>query len=59
MIHKAFNKSEIARRYFELKGEKLSNSEAANRFRSVRNPDVNLIARIVAEVYAEQKDLLR
>lgn len=58
MIHPAFNKSEIARRYFEIKGYKLSKQEAANRWRMLRNPDKSIIKKVIDRVYKEQLKLL-
>lgn len=58
-IHPAFNKSEIARRYYKkATGEALTNQEAVNRWRNIRNPDKKILAQVVEEVTQEQKTLI-
>lgn len=60
MIHEAFSKSEIAKRYYALKtGEKLTNKEAANRWRMLRNPDMDALQKVIDGVIKEQKKLLK
>jgi hypothetical protein len=59
MIHEAYNKSEIARRYFELKGETLTRQEANNRWKMVRNPDAEILKKVFDKVYKEQKTQLK
>lgn len=59
MIHEAFQISEVARRYFELKGEQLTKPEAYNRWRMVRNPDLKLLNKAVDQIYKEQKKKLK
>lgn len=55
MIHSAFIKSEIARRYYAAAGEELSRQEAANRWRMLRNPNRKLLQKVIDEVTREQK----
>lgn len=59
MIHEAYNKSEIVRRYFELKGEKLTKQEAANRWRMIRNVDLDVLEKVFSQINKEQKKLLK
>lgn len=60
MIHEAFSKSEIAKRYYALKtGEKLANKEAFNRWRMLRNPDMDVLKKVIEEVVKEQKKLMK
>lgn len=60
MIHKAFNKSEIARRYYEkATGEKLNNQEAVNRLRKLKNIDRKLLREVFNDVLNEQKQELK
>lgn len=59
MINEAYNKSEIARRYFKLKGEELTRQEANNRWKMVRNPDKDILKKVFSEVYKEQKSKLK
>jgi hypothetical protein len=53
MITDAFNKSEIARLYFEKQGKHFTKQEAANRFRMV-HPDVDILKKIIREVCQKQ-----
>lgn len=57
MILPAYNKSEIARLYFEKKGENLTKQEAANRWRMIQ-PDKKILLEVFKEVYQEQKKAL-
>jgi hypothetical protein len=59
MINEIYKTAVVARKYFELKGEKIANKEASNRFRSIRRPDKNILARIFAEAYAKQIETLK
>lgn len=60
MIHEAFSKSEIAKRYYALKtGEKLTNQEAANRWRMLKNPDPLILTKVFNAVNKEQARLLK
>jgi hypothetical protein len=58
MIHPAYNRSEIARRYFEEKGETLSKDDAYNRFRMIRLFDKKILKKIFSDIQKEQKDIL-
>lgn len=55
MILKAYNKSEIARLYFEKKGENLTKQEAANHWRMIRNVDTKVLKQVFKDVFKEQK----
>lgn len=59
MIHEAYNKSEIVRRYFEKQGEKLTKQEAANRWRMIRNVDLKILKEVFDDIHKEQKKLLK
>lgn len=60
MIHPAYNKSEIARRYYEkATGEKLTNQEAINRLRKLRNVDKVLLRKVFDDVNSEAKKELK
>jgi hypothetical protein len=59
MIHEAYNKSEIARRYFKLKGETLTRQEANNRWKMVRSPDKEILKKVFSEIHKEQKSKLK
>jgi hypothetical protein len=54
MILKAYNKSEIARLYFQKKGENLTKQVAANRWRMV-TPDADILKAVFKDVYDKQK----
>jgi hypothetical protein len=58
MILKAYNKSEIARIYFQQKGEFLTNKQAANRWRMI-NPDCKLLREVFKELHKKQLANLR
>lgn len=53
-----YKKSAVARLYFQFKGEKLSNIEAWNRWKMVRKPDKDILAKVIDYIYAEQKKAL-
>lgn len=59
MIHPAFYKSEIARRYYEKKGETLTAQQATNRWRMTRNFDKKLLRQVFDEIYREQREALK
>lgn len=48
-----YNKSAVARRYFELRGEDLTKQEAANRWRMLRKIDFDTYKRVLDEGYKE------
>lgn len=53
MIHPAYNKSEIARRYYEkTTGEALTRQEAANRWRKTK-PDKKILREVMKEIAGE------
>lgn len=49
-----YKMSEVARRYFEKKGEILTKAEALNRFRFVRNKDKLLIISVLRDLYDQE-----
>jgi hypothetical protein len=53
MILKAYNKSEIARLYFQKKGENLTTIEAGNRWRMI-TPDAKVLKSVFKDVYQKQ-----
>lgn len=60
MINKEyFNASGVAQLYFKLKGEKLEKQEAINRWRMVRNPDLEILNKVIDKIYKDQKDKLK
>lgn len=58
MILKAYKKSEIARLYYNELGEKITNQDAVNRWRMLRNPDKKVLEKIFTSIYKEQKKCL-
>lgn len=54
MIHSAFIKSEIAKRYYKLAtGEDISRDDAFNRWRMLRHPDKKILRQVIKEVAKE------
>lgn len=45
--------------YKELTGEDITNQEAVNRWRMLRNPDKDILKKVFSEVYKEQKSKLK
>jgi hypothetical protein len=58
MILTAYNKSEIARLYFQKKGENLTKQVAVNRWRMIK-PDVKILKEVFKEIYEAQKRNLK
>lgn len=59
MIHEAYKISVVARRYYrEATGEQLTNQEAVNRWRMLRNPDMKILKMVNDMIHKEQKKLL-
>ena len=59
MIHPAFYKSEIARRYYLAKtGEDLPLKVAMNRWRMTTNIDKKILSKVINRVLKEQERLL-
>lgn len=59
IIHEGMFTSEVSKRYFALKGEKLTTKEAHNRWKMVRKPDKLLLSKVFAQIYIEQQNLLQ
>lgn len=59
MIHSAYKKSEIARRYYALAtGEAITLQEASNRWRMLRHPDKDIIKKVLKTIEREQRETL-
>lgn len=58
MIHKALNKTEIAERYYKAKGKFTTREQAKKNFNLLRRPDIQLIAKIIKEIYRESMETL-
>lgn len=59
ILNEYYKKASIARLYFKLKGENLDNKEAWNRWRMVRNPDKDILNKVIDAIYKEQKKALK
>lgn len=59
MIHEAFTKAEIAKRYYKKRGIELDKEPARKRFLLDKNIDKSILKIVFEEVYKEQKDLLK
>lgn len=59
MIHKAFNKAEIAERYYKKLGKFSTRAQAVKNFNLLRHPDKGVLLAIFKEVMAEQKQNLK
>lgn len=59
MIHEAYTKAEIARRYYEKRGIKLEKEPARKRFLLDKNVDLKLIDEVNDEIHREQKTMLK
>jgi hypothetical protein len=61
MIHEALSKSEIALRYYKQThpDRKYKKEAARKQFDQDLNLDVKLIAKIIDQIFREQKELLR
>jgi predicted peroxiredoxin len=57
MILNAYNKSEIARLYFQKKGKNLTKQDAANRWRMIQ-PDVKTLKEVFKEIHRKQMSQL-
>lgn len=58
MIHEAYTKAEIARRYYEKRGIKLEKEPARKRFLLDKNIDRKLLREVFSDINKEQKTLL-
>ena|SRR5690625_3625844 len=52
-LHKGINQTEIAVRYYERKGKRISREQAQKNFNLLRRPDMKLLLEIMKEVYEE------
>ena len=60
MIHNAYDKSEVARRYYLLKtGEDISKATAFNRWRMLRVPDKKVLKEVLEQIAKEQKVMMK
>jgi hypothetical protein len=59
MIHEAFIKAEIAKRYYKKRGIELENEPARKRFLLDKNIDKAVLKQVIDEVYKQQKALLK
>jgi len=59
MIHKAYNKTEIAELYYKKLGRFTTRDQAKKNFSLLKHPDAKLIAEILDEVHKEAKQLIR
>lgn len=60
MIHEAFNKSEVVKRYYLLKtGEEIDGQTAVNRWRMLRQPDKKVLNKVIADIAKEQKNIIK
>lgn len=59
MIHEAFIKAEIAKRYYKKRGIVLDNEPARKRFLLDKNIEKSVLKTVFEEVYKEQKALLK
>jgi hypothetical protein len=59
MIIEAYKKSVVAKLYYQELGEKISNQEAVNRWRMLRNPDKEILKKVFSEIHKEQKSKLK
>lgn len=58
MIHEAYTKAEIARRYYEKRGITLEKEPARKRFLLDKNIDRKLLREVFSDINKEQKTLL-
>lgn len=59
MTHSAFNKTEIAERYYKKLGKFTTRDQAKKNFGALKKPDPKLIAEILDDIHIEAKELLR
>lgn len=59
ILNEYYKQSSVARLYFKLKGEDLDNKEAWNRWKMVRNPDKEILTKVIDAIYKEQKKALK
>lgn len=58
MIHEAFTKAAIAKRYYNLRGIELEKEPARKRFLLDKHIDKKIIRVVVDAIYKEQKKLI-
>ena len=59
VLHEAFFKAEIARRYYKKRGIELEKEPARKRFLLDKNVDLKLIDEVNDEIHREQKTMLK
>jgi hypothetical protein len=59
MIHEAFTKAEIARRYYKKRGVELEKEPARKRFLLDKNIDKTVLKTVFSEIYKEQNRMLK
>lgn len=59
MIHEAFIKAEIAKRYYKKRGIELDNEPARKRFLLDKNIDKDVLKVVFEQIIKEQKALLK
>jgi hypothetical protein len=60
MIHNAYDKSEVARRYYLLKtGEEIDKATAFNRWRMLRAPDLKILDEVRKQLTKEWSNEIR
>lgn len=57
MIHKAFNITEIAQRYYTKKGKEKTRMKAQKAFWGLKYPDIDVLREIISEINKEQNTL--
>ena len=58
MIHKAFNKSEIAKRYYKALGSFTTREQAKKNFAGIKNYNFDVLNHVLNEIWNEQQQLL-
>lgn len=59
MIHEAFTKSEVAKRYFDLMGQNISRDQARKNFHQDKKIDRVVLKKVIDEIYKEQLKKLK
>lgn len=59
MIHEALIKAEVAKRYYSEKGIELENEPARKKFLQDRHVDLQLLNKVIREIFKEQLTLIK
>lgn len=59
MIHKAFNKTEIADRYYKELGTFTTREQAKKNFSGLKNINIDILNHVLKEIWVEQLELLQ